>query len=302
MQLAFHTLDVFTADRFSGNPLAVVLGADDLDTQTMLQIAREFNLSETVFVQRPDNPAHNARLRIFTPTKELPFAGHPSIGTAVLLAQLRADETGAHGDALVILEEQIGCVRAGVIHAGDGTTFAEFDAPVLPAERPAAITDSEIALALGLDGNEIGLANHRITCFGAGVDFVFVPVASRDALARAAPELSHWRHTSVTARLGVFVYTTQTERHDSQFRARMFAPLKGIHEDPATGAAAAAFAGVVKKFDAPPDGMHKLQIEQGFEMGRPSLISLALEIANARLTAVRIGGHAVRVSTGQLTV
>src|ERR671925_515093 len=167
MPLVFHTLDVFTEQRFGGNPLAVVLDADELDAERMQVIAREFNLSETVFVQRPANPAHSARIRIFTPAAEVPFAGHPTVGTATLLAQIRAPDLGGDHDAIIALEENIGLVRVGVRLRRGHAAFAEFDAPKLPEESGAMPPVERLAAALNLIPSEIRSANHRPTRFSA---------------------------------------------------------------------------------------------------------------------------------------
>ena len=303
MELEFYTLDVFTDQRFSGNPLAVVLGADGLDTAVMQRVAAEFNLSETVFVLAPQNAAHTARVRIFTPRAELPFAGHPTIGTGALLAELRADEFGGGGSALVTLEENIGLVRVGVRMAESGATFAEFDAPKLPVENTQVPATDDLAAATGLISGEIGFANHRPTRFSAGVDFNFVPVATLDAIGKAAANLAYWgRAFGAEGDNGAFLYTSQVVNGRAHYHARMFAPGHGIMEDPATGSAAAAFAGVIARFDDPPPGSHKRQIEQGIEMGRPSLINLSLEIENGGLANVRIGGQMVRVGHGRIAV
>lgn len=300
MNLVFHTLDVFTDKPFAGNPLAVVLDADGLDTERMQSIAREFNLAETVFVQQPTNPAHTAKVRIFTPAAEIPFAGHPTVGTAILLAELRATDAREH-EAIVALEENIGLVRVGVrVRAGEAA-FAEFDAPKLPEEKGALPAVEAIAAALGLLPREIGVANHRPTRFSAGNGFVFVPVASLEAIGKARINGQHWEALmSGQGLVGAFLYTRETVHTTSAFHARMFAPHMGIPEDPATGSAAAVFAGVIQRFDTLPDGLHRRTIEQGFEMGRPSFIYVSLEVASGKLAAVRIGGHAVRISEGRL--
>ncbi|MFT5508710.1 MAG: trans-2,3-dihydro-3-hydroxyanthranilate isomerase [Hyphomicrobiaceae bacterium] len=305
LEFKFHTLDVFTQERFGGNPLAVVHGADDLSTEAMQTIAAEFNLSETVFVMKAEQPAHSAKVRIFTPKSELPFAGHPTVGTAVLLAELRATEAGGGRDALVMLEENIGLVRAGVrIGTAPGlVSFAEFDGPKIPVMETSLPDRADIAAAVGLIPGEIGFANHQPTIFDAGARILFVPVGSRAVLAKAGPNLSQWsRALGVHSDIQAYVYCNQPEQGDAHYRARMFAPSLGILEDPATGGAAAAFAGVVKHFDDLRDGMHKRHIEQGYEMGRPSQIELSLEVAGGKLTGFRIGGYAVRVSEGTITV
>ncbi len=301
MQLTYYTLDVFTERRLAGNPLAVVTdGAAGLDTAAMQAIAREFNLSETVFVLPSEKPAHSAKVRIFTPARELPFAGHPTIGTAVLLAELREGTTS--DEALIVLEQSIGTVRVGV-RLRNGAPYAEFDAPKLPVEAGLLPPADRLAAGLGLLPSEIGFENHKPSCFAAGNAFAFVPVSSLDAIARARPQFPHWNAAFEEQGLvGAFLYTRQCAHTTSSFHARMFAPASGIHEDPATGSAAVCFAGVVKHFDTLPDGSHRRVIEQGYEMGRPSELSLTMEVDQGKLGNVRIGGHAVRVSNGQLTI
>lgn len=303
MQLPFHTLDVFTEKRFSGNPLAVVLDADLLTTEQMQAIAREFNLSETVFVQKPANPAHSAKVRIFTPAAEIPFAGHPTAGAGILIAELRAADPGGDLDAIIALEETIGIVRVGVRLRRGQAAFAEFDAPKLPEATGTLPPVERLAAAVGLLPREIGFANHRPTRFAAGNGFAFLPVASLDAMARAGVNAQHWQAAmSGQGLAGAFLYSRDTIHTTSSFHARMFAPDLGVPEDPATGSAAVTFAGVIQHFDALPDGHHKRIIEQGFEMGRPSLISLSLEVERGQLHNVRIGGNAVRVTEGRITV
>jgi trans-2,3-dihydro-3-hydroxyanthranilate isomerase len=303
MQLPFHTLDVFTADRFAGNPLAVVLEADGLDTPRMAAIAREFNAPETVFVMKPQNPSHTARVRIFTPAAELPFAGHPTVGTSVLLAELRAPAQGI-SQSIVVLEETIGPVRVGVRFGAREAPFGEFDAPRLPEEQDRLPGAERLAAALDLIPSEIGFENHRPMRFTAGNSFAFVPIASLDAIAKAQPNMAHWGPAfgSGGAGVGAFLYTRQCVHTTSAFHARMFAPHHGVAEDPATGSAAVGLAGSIARFDELPDGTHKRSIEQGYEMGRPSLIQLTLEVMQERLKAVRIGGQAVRVGDGMLRI
>ncbi len=304
MKRRYVVLDVFTSRPLEGNPLAVVLDADDLDTQAMQRIAREFNLSETVFVRRAVHPAHSAEVRIFTPGRELPFAGHPTVGTAALLAEERFGDVAKAIDAVVVLEEKVGVVRAAVRLDPSRPTFAEFDAPRLPlAVRADLPSKGAIADALGLDAADIGFENHVPTIHEAGVPFAFVPLAGLEAIRRARLDVSSWKSAcGQNEALPVYLYCRETIHHDSTFHARMFGVGFGIGEDPATGAAAAAFAGVITRFDQPTKGSHSHCIEQGFEMGRPSLIDLALEIDGKELVAVRIGGSAVRVAEGTIDV
>lgn len=301
MQLRYHVLDVFTDTRFGGNPLAVVLGADELGEARMQAIAREFNLSETVFVLKPENAAHTARVRIFTPVAELPFAGHPTVGTGALLAQLQSSAPA--GDALIVLEEGIGIVRVGVRVRPDAAPYAEFDAPKLPEESGTLPPPERLAAALSLIPAEIGFENHRPTRYAAGTSWAFVPVASLEAIAKARVAAQNWDTVLRGQGLaGAFLYCRQTAHTPSSFHARCFAPDFGVPEDPATGSAAVAFAAVVHRFDELPDGTHKRLIEQGYEIGRPSTIALAIEVERGKVETVRIGGHAVRVAEGRIEV
>jgi trans-2,3-dihydro-3-hydroxyanthranilate isomerase len=303
MALSYHTLDVFTDRRFGGNPLAVVHDADALDTRQMQTIARELNLSETVFVLKPENPAHSAKVRIFTPGRELPFAGHPTVGTAILLAELRAPFVNGERDAIIMLEQAIGTVRVGVRLKAGQAPFAEFDAPKLPEKSGTLPARDRLADALGLLPREIGFENHTALRLSAGNTFAYVPVTSLEAIAKARIDAAHWATTFPATEVdGVYLYTRECVHKDSAFHARMFAPQLGVPEDPATGAAAVGFAGVVHEFDGLPDGVHRQVVEQGLEMGRPSAIMLTLIVGGGKLDTVRIGGNAVRVAEASMSV
>ncbi|MEZ2330537.1 PhzF family phenazine biosynthesis protein [Mesorhizobium sp. RCC_202] len=291
--------DVFTTERLAGNPLAVVLDNEGLDAVAMQAIAREFNLSETVFVLPADNSKHRNRIRIFTPDYEMPFAGHPTVGAAIALAEL-AGESGA---GIFVLEENIGPVRCAV-SKHDGATFAEFDLAKLPEPLELTADAQSIGAALGLAPHEIGFENHRVSFWSAGVPYVTIPVAGLEAAAKVrldnqawselAPRKSEWAFASP------YVYCRETVHHDSAFHVRMIVPGTPSYEDPATGSAAAAFAGAIMHFDAPTDGTSRLWIEQGLEMGRPSRIRLELNVDGGKLAAARIGGHAIKVAEGRL--
>lgn len=303
MQLTYHTLDIFTERRFCGNPLAVVHEAEGLSSEQMQAIARELSLSETVFVMKPENPAHSARVRIFTPAREVPFAGHPTLGTAVLLAELKAPDLNGERDAIVALEETIGTVRVGVRLRHGSAAFAEFDAPKLPQQAGTLPPVEILSAGLGLIPSEVGFENHKPSCFAAGNAFAFVPIASMEALNRARINGGHWSAAFEEQGLvGAFLYTRQCIHTTSAFHARMFAPAAGIAEDPATGSAAVNFAGVIHHFDDLPDGVHRRNVEQGYQVGRPSLISLTLTVVQGKLVTARIGGSVVRVGEGRLTV
>jgi len=299
---SYEVYDVFTDMALTGNPLAIVYDAADLDGEAMQRIAREFNLSETVFVLPAKSSAHTAWARIFTPHYEMPFAGHPTVGTAIALAHQRFGVVEEDQDALIILEEQVGPVRCGVRLTGSGA-FAEFDLPKLPTAIPYKYDKISIANALRLEPREIGFENHAPSIWDAGVPFLLIPVHGLEAAGRirinqtamkdVAPVIGH-------RQLPVYCYCRETIVHDSHFHSRMFVNDDGTYEDPATGSATAAFAGAVHAFDRPLDGSLRLSIEQGYEMGRPSRLQLELDIADEKLIGGRIGGSAVKVAEGRL--
>jgi len=296
--------DVFTDARLAGNPLAIVLDADGLDNECMQRIAGEFNLSETVFVLPPEISVHTARVRIFTPRTELPFAGHPTVGTATALAEQAGEGSKGERASLVVLEENVGTVRCAV-SAGNGATFAEFDLPRLPERVPFETSAEAVAVALGISHHEIGFENHVISAWSAGVPYVCVPVANLDVAGRVRLDARLWDEIVLQneAVIGFpYVYCRETVNHDCSFHTRMFAPQDGIPEDPATGSAAAAFAGAILTHDEPVDGIHRYWLEQGIEMGRPSRIRLEVEVAAGGIEAARIGGNAVKLAEGTLFV
>lgn len=296
MKRRFVTLDVFTTRRHAGNPLAVVLQSEGLDAQAMQAIAREFNLSETVFILPPDEPGHRAAVRIFTPGTELPFAGHPTVGAAVWLA-LTDHAAGTPAEVLV-LEETIGAVSCAVDVTGSHAGHAVFTLPRLP-ERAGEVAAAEIlAAALGLESGDIGYGAHLPGLFSAGVPYSCVPLATREAVAKARPDLGRWDEAMQGG--AAFVYCRETAEPGHHFHARMFAPNLGLMEDPATGSAVAAFAGAIMACDKPEDGDHRFVVEQGYEMGRPSQIALEMSLRDGALVSARIGGSAVVVSEGVL--
>lgn len=300
MPRRYVLLDVFTDRPLTGNPLAVVLDAEGLDDRRMQAIAAEFNLSETVFIEKTGNPVHAGRARIFTPQQELPFAGHPTVGTAVLLGIERAG--GAAGsEVMLVLEEKAGPVRCGVTVRSGSVGHAVFDAPILPKPLQAALPADRVAEALGLTASELGFENHAACAYGAGVSFAFVPVRDLAATGKARPVAAAWQ-AAFGDLLGAFVYCRDATNASRHFHARMFAPGAGIVEDPATGSAAAALAGVIARFDQPPGGSHRYVIEQGFEMGRPSIIGLEIDMDGGEPAAVRISGDAIIVGRGTLDV
>lgn len=289
--------DVFTGEKLTGNPLAVVFDGDGLSDDRMQAIAREFNLSETVFVRPPQNPAHAASLRIFTPGRELPFAGHPTVGAAVALAERR--HGAADIDLVSVLEETIGPVRCAVRLAAGAVSFAEFDLPRTAERMEATLEPQTIADALCISAADIGFENHRLSAWTAGVGYVLVPVRDRAVAASIRFDPQRWSSSPVGA-VSAYVYCRGGVDHRASFHARMFAPDLGITEDPATGSAVAAMSGAIRHFDALSPGHHALTIEQGVEMGRPSLIHLHVESNAHSIERARIGGQAVKIAEGRI--
>ena len=295
MRRRYHILDVFTDVKLAGNPLAIVVDCDGLDGAAMQRIAREFNLSETVFCSAPRDPVNTASLRIFTPAAELPFAGHPTVGTAVLLGIENAPDLIAREDVGLVLEQKIGLVSCSVRRRRGEAAHARFEAP-RAAEVSAEPPDpAALAAKLGLERSDIGFDGHGPTCFSAGNPMTFVPLASIEALGRADLAAAPGEKTML------YLYArAQPQGETRAFRARMLSAGWGVPEDPATGSAAAAFPAALAAGERLPDGEHDLILLQGVEMGRPSRIGVAFAIEGGRVGPVTIGGSAVVVAQGTL--
>jgi trans-2,3-dihydro-3-hydroxyanthranilate isomerase len=291
MELDYLLLDVFTSERLSGNPLAVVLRADGLLDDQMQQIASEFNLSETVFITRPKTERHSAAVRIFTPSVELPFAGHPTVGAAVVLGlELRT--------SAIRLEEQIGVITCVIEKKDKRTGNARFALPRLPDVAGTPPETLQIALALGLEPEDIGLGLYHPSVYSAGVIFYLVPVKNPAVLKQVRMESRAWDQIFPLGHHSVYIYTETPEEPENDFAARMFSPGMGLAEDPATGSAAAALIGELAKHAG--DGQTEYVVRQGFEMGRPSKITVQIRKDGDTLTHGGIGGDAVIVGQGKL--
>ena len=302
MDHRFLTADVFSDRIFGGNPLAVFIDSSGLDGETMQRIAREMNLSETVFVLPPDSPDHSARLRIFTPGAELPFAGHPTVGAAIVLASIgRVTLVGE--TTPIVFEEGVGPVPV-TIRARDGRAdFAQLSVAKLPEFGPAPPHNDHIAALLSLDPADILAGDMRPAAVSCGVPFLFVPVTGRAAIKRIRLKRDIWEDRfAATWAPHIFVLTQETELAGSNLHARMFAPAMGIAEDPATGAAAAALGGYMGALDDAENGTLRWRLEQGFEMGRPSILEVEADKRNGEIAAVRVGGAAVLVSDGVMRI
>lgn len=308
--LSFITADVFTDRIFGGNPLAVFPDGRGLDDSTMQRIARELNLSETVFVLPPETAQETRRLRIFTPAMELPFAGHPTVGTAIILAE--TGELDGNGPWDIVFGEKVGPIPVRIATAPDAapnaaTANAPMTATLSSARLPTAIDGVRdpaiLAALLGLPVTALAQADLPPAAYSAGVPFTIIPLASRAALSAIAFDVGVWRdHLADSLAPHIYAIALEDSAHGRHVSARMFAPAMGIAEDPATGAAATALAGYLFDQQRPAADRTVWEISQGDDMGRPSTILLTADRAANGLSAVHVGGRAVIVSRGSFNL
>jgi trans-2,3-dihydro-3-hydroxyanthranilate isomerase len=290
MKLDFTLVDVFSDRPFGGNQLAVFPRADGLAEETMQQLAREFNFAETTFVLPPSDPAHSCRVRIFTPRSELPFAGHPTVGTAAVLASF-SDARSADG---YVFEEGIGPVSVTV---DDGITRLHLRSPDCETSDDAPDT-AAIAAALTLPENAVVRAWYA----GVGLRFCFAQVAGADLVDQAVLDKTAWK-TGIADGWSPHIYVFAGECRDgAHLYARFFAPAIGIDEDAATGSAAATLAASLAASSPRPDDSFRLHIDQGVAMGRPSMIEAAASKLGGRLAEVSVGGRTAIVGSGVMTL
>lgn len=298
----FLTADVFTKQRFGGNQLAVFPDARGIEPPQMQQIAREFNFSETTFVLPPADPRYTRRVRIFTPGSELPFAGHPTVGTAFVLATI-GDIPLTGPETKIVFEEGVGPVPVTIRSDNGVAGFAQLTAAKLPEVGGPPPGAAELARALGLDASDVLAGTFAPEAVSCGVQFLYVPLRDRATIGRVRLRLDEFdRVLGGYSTQKVFVFCDDPELSGSHYRARMFAPGIGVAEDPATGSAVAAFAGYLAKRDSRREGTLRWVIEQGFEMGRPSILEAEADVRGGTVTAVRVGGHSVLVSRGEFTI
>lgn len=299
MQLEFVTVDVFTSDRFSGNPLAVVLNAEGLSTARMQAIAGEFNLSETTFVLPPEDPTHTAHVRIFTPRYEMPFAGHPNVGTAFALARAGTSYGRSIGGERVIFEEKAGLVPVELLKDGAAVVGARLQSPQ-PFTRGDDVPASLIAEACGVLEEDV-TSDHHAPCIGScGTPFVLAELRSRSVLAAAAPRADVFeRRVSKLPAISILIYT-RDGKAGVDLRARMFSPHHGIPEDPATGSANVALIGLLAELHPESDVVLDRRIAQGVEMGRPSLLDARAIKRGGKVYATYIGGRCAAVMSGTI--
>ena len=324
MELPFYTLDVFTDRTFGGNPLGVFPDATHLPTDLMQRVALEMNLSETVFLGPPETEDGSARVRIFTPRREVPFAGHPTVGSAIFLAGELSASSGAgtgggwsssampdapaDGEITLVLEENVGPVPVVVRFERGTPVFARFTTALLPEHRPNPHPLVDVAALVGLDEADIGgtgprgseLGVEQVSC---GLEYFIIPVRTIDAVRRSSLDTARWQRMLADEWAHhVYVVAMDGEGEGVDVHVRMYAPGSGVAEDPATGSAAAALGGYLSAADGSDEASLGWVVEQGIEMGRPSILHVEAERAGGTTSAVRVGGGAIRVSHGIMVV
>jgi trans-2,3-dihydro-3-hydroxyanthranilate isomerase len=300
MRARYLTADVFTDRRYGGNQLAVFPDARGIDPRLFQNIAREFNYSETTFVLPPDDPSHTAKVRIFTPGGELQFAGHPTIGTAHVLAAIgTVPLTGS--ETRIVLEEGVGPVPVTIRATNGKPEFAQLSAAKLPEVGPPPPSRETLAAILSLAASDLLDGSTPAESVSCGTPFLFVPLRNRAAVGRADVRGDLWKAALsgyVTDK--VFVFAMDPEHTGHHVRARMFAPGIGVPEDPATGSACVALGGYLAARDPRTDGTLRWVVEQGFEMGRPSILEVEADKKAGKTTAARVGGRTVMVCEGEM--
>lgn len=296
----YLTLDVFTDRMFGGNQLAVFPDATAIPEELLLPITREFNFSEVTFCYPSPDAVHTRRVRIFTPGAEVPFAGHPTIGTSVALALREGVLNGATSGTLRLALD-VGTVSVDVRVETDDRAWAELSVAKLPEIGPAVPTLNTLAEILSLEASDLvggALSPQAVSC---GIPFLLVPLKTVDAVSRARIRMDRWEQTLKKSWAPeVLVAARDPESGEQHWRARMFAPGLSVPEDPATGSAIAAFGGWLATKDTRASGTFAWTVQQGIEMGRPSVLQVQADKSEGRVTAVRVAGHAVLTGEGML--
>ena len=293
MKVRYETVDVFTDRKFGGNPLAVLPDGAGLSTEQMQAIAAEFNYAETTFVMPPRDPKNTAHVRIFTPRAEMPFAGHPNVGTAFVLARL-----GRVTADKLIFEEKAGLVPMDLMREGGSIVATRLAAPQ-PLALGEDIAPAIVAEATGLKPSDIV---GRPVIASTGNNFLFAEVTSRTVLKEAAYNIDAFtKHLPMARTVGVHLYV-EAKEEGVEIQSRMFAPLYGVPEDPATGSANVSLIGLLASRDPRSDCVLEKTIGQGFDMGRPSILQGRAEKKAGKVTATYIGGKCVPMMSGTIEI
>jgi trans-2,3-dihydro-3-hydroxyanthranilate isomerase len=291
MKIDYLLLDVFTRVSLAGNPLAVVPKADGLLDNEMQAIARELNLSETVFIHKPQTERNTAHLRIFTPYEELPFAGHPTVGASVVLGMQKQLIT-------LRLEEKIGVITALFEKIDKRSGFAKFSLPKLPQRLNDISNLSLVAETLGIAEDEIGCGDFKPAVFSAGLPFHFIPVRDAHVLKKAKPNMARFREAFPAEHHSAYLFTATPDERKIDYAARMFG--MGVGEDPGTGSAAAALIGLLGEHVDFETGQVEYVLRQGYEIKRPCKIMLQIRKQDNAITHGSIGGEVVIMGQGSI--
>lgn len=301
MQYQYYICDVFTDTRFGGNQLAVLPFAEGLTTEQMQRIAREFNFAESTFVL-PPRSGHTRQVRIFTPAKEIPFAGHPNVGTAFTLAATGG--FGEIGDSMTVtFEEKAGPVPVRIERRGKGF-FCELTAPE-PLSIGERVSPRAVAAAVSLTPDDFVTDTHPPRVASVGLPFIMVQLEDRATLKRARINTGAFDALAaegVIPDVHMYVHAARMDGEDFDVHVRMFAPLDGVPEDPATGSANCAMAAMLAHYDAARSGTFRYRISQGVEIGRPSVLEARIEKRDDAVVSAHIGGGSVLVSEGWIEV
>ncbi len=297
---SFVTLDVFTSSAFGGNQLAVFPDASGIPEDALIHITREFNFAEVTFCYPPADPAHTKRVRIFTPAREIPFAGHPTVGTAIALVILGQAGAPKGAEFKLVLEEGVGPIPVTVKSPPGAPMFAQFSTARLAEVGPATPSSGAISEVLMIDPEDIlmtPMAPQNVSC---GLPFLMVPLRSVDAVSRSRVRIEKWEQILKSAWApDIFVFAKDG---DSHYHARMYGPGVNVPEDPATGSANACLAGYLGARAAQQDGTLVWTVDQGVEMGRPSRLEIEADKSAGKVTAIRVGGSAVMMTEGSLSL
>ncbi len=289
-------VDVFAAKPLQGNPLAVVFDADGLSGAQMQALGREFNLSETAFILKPRDPAHTAQVRIFTPAEEVPFAGHPNIGSAFALAHHRP----LPGDEL-LFDELAGLVRLRLERDGGRVVGASLQAPQTLSTKPAP-SPAIVAAALSLAAQDVVTTTHPPIILSVGLPFAFVEIAGLEALGRVRAHLPAFDQVRDQGVMAIHAYVKTPTPQGARIRARNLSPYDGIVEDPATGSANASLTAFLAGCDPRADCDFALEAHQGIEMGRPSLLHGSAEKRGGKVAPPHLSGRCVQVMQGTISI
>jgi trans-2,3-dihydro-3-hydroxyanthranilate isomerase len=301
MSYLYHTADVFTDTAFGGNQLAVLPDARGLSTEDMQAITREFNYSESTFVLPAEREGNTRRVRIFVPGKEIPFAGHPTVGTAFVLAAI--GEIPLTGDETrIVFEEGVGDIAVTIFAKNGKPVSAQLTTAIVPETRKVEVDPAALAETLSLDVSDLKLTDgDAIEAWSCGLPYLCVPLRSHDALRKAKCREDLW-HRHIEGLWAAELYPFFAEAGGREYHVRMFAPAVGVPEDPATGSAAAAFAGYVASRSPRESATLQLTVRQGTEMGRPSRLDVEVDTSSEGVRAVRVAGQSVLVASGTLLV